>query len=208
MEAGGAGPTPPGWYNHPHGGVRYWDGAQWGQQSQPPPPPPPQFQHPPPQSQFQQLPPPQPPPFQYQQQQPQAWAPQATPGQLTKPERIWACSAFGAAVIGSIGPWATIGIFSKAGTDGDGVITLVLAIAGIVLALLLRRGARIAVGIVAVLILAIGIFDVADVSSSGTKFFGADINPSVGWGLWVVTLAGAAATLCAFAKRFGLLKSS
>jgi hypothetical protein len=125
-------------------------------------------------------------------------------GRLTKTERTWACVAFGATVIGSLGPWASLGIFNKAGTDGDGVITLIAAIVGLVL-VLVGRG-RIAVAVVGLVILATGIYDIGDVSGSRAEVFGQSISPSVGWGLWVVTLGGAAAVLCSLARRIGIVK--
>jgi hypothetical protein len=47
---------------------------------------------------------------------------------LTKTQRICAGAAFAVVVVGSIGPWATLGVFSKAGTDGDGILTLIAAL--------------------------------------------------------------------------------
>jgi hypothetical protein len=49
----------------------------------------------------------------------------------TAPTTYWiALGAAAAIVIGSLGPWATAlgGIVSANGTDGDGVITLILAL--------------------------------------------------------------------------------
>ena len=41
--------------------------------------------------------------------------------------------AAGFVVVGSMGPWAKVLVFSKAGTEGDGMITLVFgAIAGVI----------------------------------------------------------------------------
>lgn len=125
-------------------------------------------------------------------------------------ERIWAGVAFAACVIGSLGPWATMGVFSKAGTDGDGVITLILGIVGATV-VLSNRGAhkvRVVVGAIGLLILAVGVFDIADVSSTSAELLGEEIGPSVGWGLWLVALGGLAAAVCPFARRFGLVKDS
>jgi hypothetical protein len=128
---------------------------------------------------------------------------------LTKTQRIWAGVAFAGAVVGSIGPWVTLGVFSKAGTDGDGVLTLIAALLGAIL-VLSNRGehtARIGVGLLGLVIVAFGIYDIAEVSSSGIELFGEQISPSVGWGLWAVTLSGAAAVLCPFASYFGIGKA-
>ena len=110
-----------------------------------------------------------------------------------------------AAVIGALLPWARIDLsFGPAGlsedvdgTEGDGVITLVLGIllgAVAVLALATRGVARWAavVGIVAaVIVTAIAIIDIVDVNRTA-----GDISPlvdvSVGAGLWVTLIAGLA----------------
>lgn len=51
-------------------------------------------------------------------------------------------------------------------------------------------------------IVAIGIYDMADVSRMGGELLGEEISPSIGWGLWIVILSGAAALACPFASRF------
>lgn len=128
---------------------------------------------------------------------------------LTKTQRIWAGAAFAGVVVGSIGPWATLGVFSKAGTDGDGILTIIAALVGAILVLSNRgkRTARIGVGLLGLVIVAVGIYDIADISSLGIELFGEQLSPSVGWGLWAVTLSGAAAVLCPFASYFGIGKS-
>ena len=35
---------------------------------------------------------------------------------------------------------------------------------------------------------------------------GQDIRPSIGWGLWVVTLSGVAAIACSLASRIGIVR--
>ena len=110
-----------------------------------------------------------------------------------------------AAVIGALLPWAQINLSFGAeglsanvnGTEGDGVITLVLGIllgAVAVLALATRGVARWAavVGIVAAVIMtAIAVIDIVDVNRTA-----GDISPlvdvSVGAGLWVTLIAGLA----------------
>lgn len=126
-------------------------------------------------------------------------------GRFNKTEKIWALVALGLAAVGSLGPWATFGVFDKAGTDGDGVISLIAAAAG-VLAVLLGRG-RIALLIVGLVILGIGVFDVIDVSSTDIGVLGTEVSPSVGWGLWLVAVSGAAIVLCAAARRLNIVKA-
>jgi hypothetical protein len=70
-----------------------------------------------------------------------------------------------------------------------------------------KRTARIGIGLLGLVIVAVGIYDIADVSSGGIELFGEQISPSVGWGLWAVTLSGAAAVICPFASYFGISKA-
>jgi peptidoglycan/LPS O-acetylase OafA/YrhL len=114
----------------------------------------------------------------------------------------------GALVIGSIGPWATasVGGFTatKNGLDGDGAITLVLAlIAGGLLAahLLgrLGRAAPIAATVVAAIALLTCVVDLID--AAGSKL-GVDTAP--GWGLWLAALGAAGLlALCVVLLRGG-----
>jgi hypothetical protein len=106
----------------------------------------------------------------------------------------------GALIIGSIGPWATASLAgvtaSKNGLDGDGAITLVLAlVAGALLAAhalgRLGRAAPIAVTVLSAIALIVCIVDLID--TSGSKL-GIDTSP--GWGLWLATV-GAAGMLAA-----------
>jgi peptidoglycan/LPS O-acetylase OafA/YrhL len=112
-----------------------------------------------------------------------------------------------ALVIGSIGPWATASLAgitaSKNGLDGDGAITLVLAlVAGALLAAhvlgRLGRAAPIAGIVLAAIALIICVVDLID--TSGAKL-GVDTAP--GWGLWLATVgaAGMLATAIVLLRR-------
>lgn len=102
---------------------------------------------------------------------------------------------FGAVVvIGSVMPWATAfgGALSKAGTDGDGAITLVLGllIAAGGLAVGLARG-RIWIAIVAALLGAlVGVTAGIDLSDAQSKIGDLHGVVSVGAGLWVTLFGG------------------
>ena len=105
----------------------------------------------------------------------------------TKTAAIWAGISAGVMVIGAIGPWATaLGVFSVAGTDGDGVIVLIagLIVAGLVLLRTLRR-ARIWALVVAVLAAVVGaatsIYDMVNIQDAISNSHGL---VSIGWGLW------------------------
>ena len=101
-----------------------------------------------------------------------------------------------AVFIGAFLPWASIGAFSAAGTDGDGVITLVLAIGagGLGAAGLSKANAGLLVGslICAALIFLIGAYDMANISAFADAPFG--LEPRIGGGLYL-TVVGAVAGL-------------
>ena len=102
----------------------------------------------------------------------------------------------GAAVVavGAFMPWASVGPFSAAGTDGDGILTLILALGagplGAFGILKSKKGLLIGSLICAALILAIAAYDTANISSVADGPFG--LTPEVGGGLYL-TLIGAVA---------------
>lgn len=110
-------------------------------------------------------------------------------------------------VIGSFAPWGTVSVgafsVSKNGIDGDGVITLVLAVAIAALGYpLLRertaRGRAIALLVVAAVAVAACIYEIGDIESyaEGEILPGVSVETTVAWGLWLTT-AGAATSLIA-----------
>jgi hypothetical protein len=117
-------------------------------------------------------------------------APRSSPMTVDRPVILMAVAAL-VVIIGSFMPWAEVfgGFASKAGTSGDGAITLILGIVGILLALLLkrRRGGLIAQGLLAGVCTTIAIIDIDDVSRIDDTGI-----VSVGAGLYV-TLVGAIA---------------
>lgn len=103
-------------------------------------------------------------------------------------------------VIGSFLPWAKIdlGFISQTtgGLDGDGGITLALALIAGALAFFSKGrnfGLTVGATIAAALCLVIAIIDVLDVSSVSGDL-GIDSGVSVGYGLWLVLIASIAAT--------------
>ncbi len=91
-------------------------------------------------------------------------------------------------LIGSVTPWVTAGPLTKNGIEGDGVITLVLALlaggfAGATFSppavARVMRWFPLPFGLLALLV---AIIDVADVSGEGYGI-------SVGWGLWLTLIA-------------------
>lgn len=102
-----------------------------------------------------------------------------------------------AIVIGSLGPWATTIFASKAGTSGDGVFTLILAVVTALLLLTMdptHRNWRVVVGAgLGAVALFIAVYDVIDINSSTQTVFGIEAQVvKVDWGLWLTALASAA----------------
>jgi peptidoglycan/LPS O-acetylase OafA/YrhL len=100
-------------------------------------------------------------------------------------------------VIGAFTPWARIGPFTTNGTEGDGVLTLLLALGGSVLAFFDKRprGMLIATS-AAGLALVIGAVSFLDIS--------ADVD--VGYGLYMTIVGALIATLASGVLAFGLFK--
>jgi len=104
------------------------------------------------------------------------------------------------AIVGSMGPWARALFVTKNGTDGDGVLTLLLGIAALVVSGVRtarpdqwRRAGWVAVvsfGLAAL----IGAYDWSNVSDVAGQTGGL---VEVGWGLVVMTLAAVAGGVCA-----------
>lgn len=107
-------------------------------------------------------------------------------------------AAFIAIVVGAFMPWSELDAFKENGVDGNGIATLVLAIAGIVGTLLGRRPRAVLISASsALLCLLLGLIDYADVSSG---------SADVGSGLYL-TLGGAVvATLAAGTLAFTILR--
>lgn len=109
----------------------------------------------------------------------------AATGALLDPR--WGLAACAAVVVGSLGPWASIGPFTTNGTSGDGVLTLVLAaLAATAIGLgRLLPGVAIAGGLVAL----IALYDAVDITSAGGV-----LDASPGWGVLLTAVAGIALT--------------
>jgi hypothetical protein len=106
--------------------------------------------------------------------------------------RTIALVAAGGVVLGSIGPWGSTPFGDVAGTDGDGVITLVLGIAAAIVVFTRPSGSRwLWAGLVLGAFCAIiGIVDIADLSSEESEFFGEKVDlVSPGWGIWLMTIS-------------------
>lgn len=98
-------------------------------------------------------------------------------------------------VAGSVMPWASVvtifGSVSVAGTEGDGVITLGLGIAILVLAVVELAGSsktRGIVTIVAAITGALVVFEIVNVSNRIGEASSEAAHASVGIGLWMVAV--------------------
>ncbi len=104
------------------------------------------------------------------------------------------------ALVGSFLSWASVsaGPFSQSigGMDGDGVITLIFAIAMAAFAVYLKGlGRMVGVVVAAALLIVVAVVDIIDVNRlAGDIDFG-EIDVSVGIGLWLVLIGGIAAAV-------------
>ena len=181
----------PGWYPDPwaQAAHRWWDGAEWtGQVGGPPGP------------------------------QPASPMAQAVPAQNVTGPRWLVLGGSAGVALGSLLPWAEvtapfIGTVTVAGTDGDGVLTLFGAVVTALLALVgfgarRSRGALIGALVVALLVAAVAVIDMVDVTGRIADAEDGDvvIQASIGIGLWVVLLGALAAivgTVMALSSRRG-----
>lgn len=110
-------------------------------------------------------------------------------------------------VIGSFLPWAKVlGFISVSGTDGDGKITLVLgalAIAGIFVR---KRSTQVGVAVLFLLTLAVGVYDLANITSkiqaAEDEIFEGGV--AVGIGLYLVIVGGLVGLIGAILHRSDL----
>lgn len=120
---------------------------------------------------------------------------------LNIPHKRWATLGVVSALLmifGSFGPWVTLGPLSASGTDGDGVITLFLALGAIAVLVffLTAQGSRLtwlpwlATGMGALAAL-VALVDMSDFESEETLFGTA----SLGWGIILVGIAAVALTV-------------
>ena len=100
-------------------------------------------------------------------------------------------------VLGSVLPWATVDAgfesVDVSGTDADGVVTIVLALAALAFGIpgLLKRskGLLITSLVATVLIVLVALVDIGDVSSVAEEV-GFGVEATVGIGLWLVLIGG------------------
>lgn len=123
---------------------------------------------------------------------PPAVQPSATPWVWNAPSILILAGA-GAVFVGAFLPWASVGPFSVSGTDGDGVLTLILAlVAGVIGVFALRKSSvGLAIGslVAAGLSFAIAAYDIANINSVGDNDF---FEASVGGGLYLTALGALA----------------
>jgi hypothetical protein len=95
-------------------------------------------------------------------------------------------------------PWVKVGFLSANGTDGDGVLTLLLGIGIALISWLSRRPTRAAwiLLVLAGLATAIGVYDVGNITAKGKDLGSGStaihISASVGIGLWLTVVAAVA----------------
>lgn len=103
------------------------------------------------------------------------------------------------AVIGSIMPWATIssvfGTINKSGTEGDGIITLIIGIIVILcgaIALAIEKNDVVLVlsTLGSIGIIGIAILDIVDTSRRVAEISGEYVKATVGGGLYITLVSG------------------
>ena len=125
------------------------------------------------------------------------WAALATPQPRDRNmPAIVALAAAGVVLIGSLLPWATaktvFGSISINGTDGDGVLTLILAVVVGAIAVALLAGKRPRLWAYVVLLIAglltafIAVYDLVDISRTVGNDYA---HVSTGAGIWLVAIA-------------------
>ncbi len=139
---------------------------------------------------------------------PQPQGPALVDTPRSRPAARWLLAAGAALVIlGAPLPWAEVsapfvGTLTKSGTEGDGVITLILGFALVGLgAPAIFGGKRLKIGlglgalVVAVLVLLVAVVDIVDVQDivNDIEAEGAVATASVGIGLWLTAIGGALA---------------
>ncbi|HEU0072440.1 MAG TPA: hypothetical protein VFS30_00375 [Dehalococcoidia bacterium] len=107
-------------------------------------------------------------------------------------------ATFVAIAVGAFMPWSELDAFKENGVDGNGIATLVLAIAGIAGTILGRRPRAVLISASsALLCLLLGLIDYADISSG---------SADVGSGLYLTLAGSIIATVTAGALTFTILR--
>jgi hypothetical protein len=125
-----------------------------------------------------------------------------TDGENGSTARTVALLAAVAVIVGAIGPWQTTFIVDRAGTDGDGLITLVLGVAAGLLVFVKPPGSRwlMVAGLLGAVCAVVGIADLINVNGSTQSIYGRELKlVSPGWGLWVTAIAAIVLTVSAAA---------
>jgi hypothetical protein len=115
-------------------------------------------------------------------------------------------AAAGAGLIGSVAPWIIASGFinlNVGGMDGDGKITLAVAIVAALIALApafpKRLGLRIAASTIGAATAGVALNVLRQIYSSGSQSDQAGVFLSAGWGLWITLAAGIAMTVVPWA---------
>jgi hypothetical protein len=133
-------------------------------------------------------------------------APAGTLGDAISGARLSSVAVFAGlalVIVGSIAPWATSPLSSVSGTEGDGKLTIgVAVIAGLVL--LLGRGGRGWIAALSLILLGIGIFEAIHIHKHVAKvtLFGQQVD-HVGWGVYALIAGAAIAFTASFREMTG-----
>ncbi len=121
-----------------------------------------------------------------------SYRPRTVGDALAGMELTTAAAALGflVAIVGSLGPWVTTPFASAAGTNGDGLISIALAVLGL-LGVLTTRRAELFAASFGTLILGLGMYEVIHIHHKvmGATLFGQQFA-HVGWGVYAVAVGG------------------
>jgi Protein of unknown function (DUF2510) len=147
------------------------------------------------------------------------WTEQRAPNQGSRSggppsEVIFGFVAAGLMIIGAIGPWVDAVFVTVGGLNGDGLIVLLAAVAGLMCLAYAGSSKAGLLGPIAVVVMLAGlvgaatsIYDLTQILGTKAELFGEDITiASPGWGLWLsagasVALIVAGVTLFSLDRR-------
>lgn len=149
---------------------------------------------------------------QHRQPPPGVWPAPSPPEAAARSQGPWfavSLSAAGAVAVGSLLPWIEVtaplvGQVSVAGTEGDGVLTLLVGGAAGAVTLARRKAGDILAALAFLVVLLIGVYDMTTITDSIDAINREGAHATVGMGLWVVVVAttvGFVASLVTASRR-------
>lgn len=120
----------------------------------------------------------------------------------TRAVRTLALVTIALVAVGSFGPWQTSFLVDRNGIEGDGVVTLILAVLAGVVVFTRPPGSRwlMLAGLLGIACAFVGISDLIQVLGKTQYIGGREVKlVSAGWGLWLTAVAASVFSFCAVA---------